>query len=56
MVRAIAGTLIRVGVGDWPPTHVGEIVAARDRRQAGPNAPPHGLVLVRVEYPPQPGV
>ena len=55
MVRAIAGTLLRVGVGDWPPRRVGEIVAARDRRQAGPNAPPHGLLLVRVDYPPEPG-
>ena len=51
MVRAIAGTLLKVGVGDWPPGRVTEIVAARDRRRAGANAPPEGLMLVRVEYP-----
>ncbi len=52
MVRAIAGTLMKVGRGDWPAARVADIVAAQDRRQAGPNAPPEGLFLVRVEYPP----
>ncbi len=51
MVRAIAGTLIRVGRGDWAPDAVAEIVAAKDRRRAGPNAPAHGLCLMSVTYP-----
>jgi len=51
MVRAIAGTLIRVGRGDWPPECVGEIVKAMDRRRAGPNAPALGLCLMTVTYP-----
>ena len=53
MVRAIAGTLLKVGRGDWPEASVAEVIAARDRRRAGPNAPPEGLCLTRVTYPPR---
>ncbi len=50
MVRIIAGTLIRVGIGVYPPEHVEEILDARDRRTAGPTAPARGLTLTRMEY------
>jgi tRNA pseudouridine38-40 synthase len=50
MVRTIAGTLILVGTGRWPVGRVAEVVAAEDRRAAGPTAPPQGLFLVRVRY------
>jgi tRNA pseudouridine38-40 synthase len=50
MVRAIAGTLINVGRAYWPAERVAEILAACDRRQAGPTAPPQGLFLIRVTY------
>ncbi len=50
MVRIIAGTLIRVGVGMYPPEYVEEILDARDRRKAGPTAPAKGLTLVSMEY------
>jgi tRNA pseudouridine38-40 synthase len=50
MVRAIAGTLINVGRGYWPVEQVAAIVAAEDRTQAGPTAPPEGLFLMRVTY------
>ena len=50
MVRIIAGTLIRVGIGACPPGEVAAILAARDRRQAGPTAPAHGLTLVEMKY------
>ncbi len=50
MVRIVVGTLVDVGVGRWPPSHVTEILAARDRTQAGPTAPAQGLYLVRVNY------
>jgi tRNA pseudouridine38-40 synthase len=50
MVRAIAGTLINVGRGHWPETQVADILAAEDRRRAGPTAPAQGLFLVRVSY------
>ncbi len=51
MVRAIAGTLLQVGRGAMAPPEVARILAARDRRCAGPNAPAHGLFLLRVSYP-----
>ena len=53
MVRAIAGTLMNVGRGYWPADRVATILTAQDRRAAGPTAPPHGLFLMRVDYPPE---
>lgn len=50
MVRIIAGTLIRVGRGFYPPEKVKEILEAKDRRAAGVTAPAHGLVLVGIDY------
>jgi tRNA pseudouridine38-40 synthase len=50
MVRAIAGTLVNVGRGFWPESHVAEILNAEDRKEAGPTAPAHGLFLMRVSY------
>jgi tRNA pseudouridine38-40 synthase len=50
MVRSIAGTLIEVGKGKWPEAKVSEILAAEDRREAGPTAEAKGLFLVRVRY------
>ena len=35
MVRIIAGTLIRVGRGYYPPKHVKEILEAKNRELAG---------------------
>jgi tRNA pseudouridine38-40 synthase len=50
MVRAIVGTLLWVGTGHTPAGRVPEIVASRDRGQAGPNAPAQGLCLIEVKY------
>ncbi len=52
MVRAIVGTLLQVGRGRRPVTDIARILAAGDRREAGPAAPPEGLVLERVVYGP----
>ena len=50
MVRTIVGTLVEVGRDaeseDWPA----EVLAAKNRKTAGPTAPPQGLFLVKVEY------
>jgi tRNA pseudouridine38-40 synthase len=50
MVRNIVGTLMEVGGGAYPPEQMKVIQATRDRRMAGPSAPPQGLCLVRVRY------
>jgi tRNA pseudouridine38-40 synthase len=50
MVRSITGTLLLVGTGRWVESRVQAALAAEDRREAGPTAPPQGLFLVRVRY------
>lgn len=51
MARNITGTLVEVGRNRLSPNDVGDILRARDRRKAGPTAPPQGLYLWRVGYP-----
>ena len=53
-VRNMVGTLKLVGEGRWPQSRVAEALAARDRRAAGPTAPPDGLTLAAVRYEPDP--
>ncbi len=48
MVRNLVGTLVEVGRGVHPPTWTSDVLDARDRRRAGPTAPPQGLFLVNV--------
>ena len=50
MVRNMVGTLVEVGVGRWPPEKISEIIEARDRKAAGPIAPPNGLCLMWIKY------
>lgn len=50
MVRIIAGTLVKVGMGIYPPEYMEEILEARDRAFAGPTIPAVGLTLVKLEY------
>ena len=50
MVRNIVGTLVQVGLGRMAAEDVPRILAAKDRRRAGPTAPASGLFLVRVFY------
>jgi tRNA pseudouridine38-40 synthase len=51
MVRNIVGSAVQVGRGARPAGWLADVLASRDRTRAGPTAPAHGLVLVRVRYP-----
>ena len=50
MVRIIAGTLVEIGRGRIEPEKMPEILAAKDRRAAGPTLPPTGLCLMWIRY------
>jgi tRNA pseudouridine38-40 synthase len=50
MVRNIVGTVVGAGKGKHSAEHVGEILRARNRSEAGLNAPSRGLFLWRVAY------
>ncbi|MCD8335308.1 MAG: tRNA pseudouridine(38-40) synthase TruA [Clostridiales bacterium] len=50
MVRILVGTLLEVGYGRMKPEQMEDILEARDRRLAGPTAPPEGLCLMKVDY------
>ena len=52
MVRAVVGTLVEVGDHRRDVDSITALLDRGDRREAGPTAPPHGLVLVRVCYGP----
>jgi len=51
MVRNLVGSLSLVGMGKKPVDWFVEVLQQRDRKLAGPTAPPNGLYLVDVEYP-----
>ncbi len=50
MVRIIVGTLLKVGMGVYPPEHVKEILEAKNRSMAGQTAEARGLTLEEIEY------
>ena len=52
MVRNIVGTLVQIGRGQIDAETMPAILQSRQRHMAGPTAPPQGLYLVRVMYPP----
>lgn len=56
MVRTIAGTLVEVGRGSMEPGFIEYLLKSKDRRNAGPTAPPQGLSLVRIFYDSEPRV
>lgn len=52
MVRSLVGAGLAVGQGRRPASWPGDLLAARSRDGAAPVAPPHGLTLDAVSYPP----
>ncbi len=51
MVRILAGTLLEIGRGHLAEEDMAKILEARDRNEAGPTAPAHGLTLLSIRYP-----
>ena len=51
MVRAIVGTLINIGLGKMDAAELHQIIASKNRSEAGFSVPAHGLYLTHIEYP-----
>jgi tRNA pseudouridine38-40 synthase len=51
MVRAIVGTLVRVGSGEIEAEEIRNIIESKNRSNAGQSVPACGLYLVRITYP-----
>lgn len=54
-VRSMVGSLKLVGDGKWTPGDLRRALEACDRAACAPLAPPCGLYLMRVDYPPEAG-
>jgi tRNA pseudouridine38-40 synthase len=51
MVRNIAGSLLRVGLGEQPVGWLQQLLELKDRSKAAPTAQPEGLYFVSARYP-----
>lgn len=51
MVRAIVGTLIEVGECKIPVEKIDQIIASKNRSEAGTSVPGYGLFLTNIIYP-----
>jgi tRNA pseudouridine38-40 synthase len=56
MVRNFVGVLAKIGSGKEEPSWAADVLASRDRTQAGVAAPPQGLSLIEVAYPTRYGI
>lgn len=52
-VRSMVGSLEHVGAGKWRADDLAAALAASDRARCGQVAPPQGLYLIAVDYPPE---
>jgi tRNA pseudouridine38-40 synthase len=53
MVRFLVGTMVDIALGRRPPADFPRLLEATDNLAASPPAPPHGLYLLAVRYPPE---
>jgi tRNA pseudouridine38-40 synthase len=51
MVRAIAGTMINIGLGKIQVKDLITIIGSKNRSEAGYSVPAHGLYLTQITYP-----
>jgi len=51
MVRAVAGTLLELGLNRFPQDSLEEIILSKNRSNAGYSLPAEGLFLEDIEYP-----
>lgn len=51
MVRAMVGTCVYASEGKLAPSDIPALLAARNRTDAGPTAPPQGLYMTALWYP-----
>ena len=52
MVRFLVGLMVDIALGRRPPSDLSTLLAAADNQAASPPAPPQGLYLAAVRYPP----
>lgn len=52
MARLLVGNLVKIGYGEQPVDWLAALLHARNRHLAGLAAPPCGLFLMRIGYPP----
>ena len=50
MVRTMVGTVLEIGHGHWRPEAIPQIIASKDRAQAGPCVPAQGLCLQWIRF------
>ncbi|HEX8392101.1 MAG TPA: tRNA pseudouridine(38-40) synthase TruA [Longimicrobium sp.] len=56
MVRYLVGTLVDIGLGQRPPEVMAALLAGEEGLETSPPAPPEGLFLTAVTYPPNAGM
>ena len=50
MVRIMAGTLLEIGQGKYPPGEITAILRSEDRERAGKTAPACGRLFTLIDY------
>ena len=53
MCRILAGTIIETALGKLELSNIEEALEKKDREYGGVTAPPGGLTLLQVVYPPE---